>query len=66
MVDEAILPENWNQEDLPVIRKHIGSAIYYDCLKEEPEIMEQVGKEFGGIAHSIANEIMVKLLKERV
>ena len=65
MVDEGILPENWNAEHMPIIKKNISSAVYYDCLKEEAEIMEQVGKDFGGIAHSIANEIIGKLLKER-
>jgi len=45
MVDKGIIPENWEKRDLGTISKKIGSVVYEDCLKEEPEIVELIGNE---------------------
>ena len=47
MVDERELPENWIALDQKIIMRKLSSAVYYDCVKEEPETVEQVGIEFG-------------------
>lgn len=58
MVDEGIIPEDWGEHDIGTIGKHIGNAVYYDCVKEEPETVEQVGKLFGKLARETAMKIV--------
>lgn len=45
MVDKGTLPENWGKRDLGTISKKLGTILYEDCLKEEPDIVELVGEE---------------------
>lgn len=45
MVGKGIIPENWEKRNLGTISKSIGSVVYEDCLREEPEIVELVGNE---------------------
>jgi len=65
LVDENIIPENWNAEHLLIIQKNIGLAIYEDCLKEEPEKLKIIGKVFGKQANSITKDIVKSILDER-
>lgn len=58
MVDEGIIPEHWNANDIATIAKNMGRAVYNDCVKEEPETVEQVGKLFGMLANAKAMEIV--------
>ena len=50
MVDEQELPINWKELDSRTIMRKLSNAVYYDCVKEEPDTVEQVGKEFGKYA----------------
>ena len=50
MVDEQELPINWKELDQRTIMRKLSNAVYYDCVKEEPETVEQVGKDFGKYA----------------
>lgn len=58
MVDEGIIPEKWNEKDMSTIAKNIGKAVYYDCVKEESEVVEMVGYLFGNLANKTAMRIV--------
>ena len=62
MVDEGIIPEDWDEHNMSVIAKNIGREVYYDCLKEEPETVEQVGELFGKLASGTAMRIVRNML----
>lgn len=62
MVDEGIIPEKWDKNDMSIIARNIGKEVYYDCVKEEPETVEQVGKLFGSIACETAMKIVRSML----
>lgn len=51
--------------DQKAIMKKLSSAVYYDCVKEEPETVEQVGKEFGKYA-SIAAKNQLQVVIEAI
>lgn len=59
LVDEGILPENFSMKDMKTVYKNLPSAVYKDCVKEVPEIVEQV-ENFG----KFSNEISIELAKE--
>lgn len=65
MVDEDIIPEDWDETHMATIAKNIGRRVYYDCVKEEQDVVEQVGELFGKFANSISMGIVRKLLNER-
>ncbi len=62
MIDEGIIPENWDEHNMKTIAKTIGKEVYYDCVKEEPETVEQVGELFGKLASGTAMNIVRRLL----
>lgn len=64
LVDENELPENWKELNQKAIMKKLSSAVYYDCVKEEPETVEQVGKEFGKYASIAAKNQLQVVMKE--
>ena len=65
MVDDGILREDWDAHDMSIIAKNIGKEIYYDCVKEEPEIVNQVGELFGKLASSTAMKLVREILRGR-
>lgn len=62
MVDEGIIPEDWDEHNMSTIAKNIGKEVYYDCVKEEPETVEQVGESFGKLASGLAMRIVRRML----
>ena len=66
MVDDGLLPEDWRETDMPIIARNIGQAVYYDCVKEAPDVVESVGALFGKIAQSTAMKIAREILSERI
>lgn len=59
-VDEGILPEDWSLNEMPIIAKNLTKAVYEDCIKEEPDTVNQIdnfGKVANGIAMKLAKEI---------
>lgn len=62
MVDEGIIPEKWDEHDMGTIARNIGKAVYYDCVKEEPDVVEQVGEHFGKLANGTAMRIVRGML----
>lgn len=65
MVDEGILPEDWCEKDMGTIAKNIGKAVYYDCQKEEPDVVNEIGEMFGKLANSTAMRFVRDILKEK-
>lgn len=65
MVDENIIPSSWDEKDMAVIARNVGSEVYYDCLKEEPETVNLVGDQFGKFAASTAMKIVRNILAEK-
>ena len=65
MIDEGILREDWDAHDMGTIAKNLGKAVYYDCQKEEPDVVDDVGKGFGKYAASTAMKFARELLSEK-
>ncbi len=63
MVDEQELPINWKALDQRTIMRKLSNAVYYDCVKEEPETVEQVGKDFGKYAAITAKKELSELMR---
>lgn len=61
LVEDGIVPEDWDEKSLGVIAKHLPRAIYNDCVKEEPETVAQI-ENFGKICGSLT----MKLAREAV
>ncbi len=64
MIDEGILPENYTEDDYKTIFKNLPSAVYYDCLKEEPQVVNQI-ENFGKFCGTTTTKIIKKILEER-
>lgn len=62
MVDDGLIPEDWDERNMSDISKNIGREVYYDCVKEEPETVEQVGDSFGKLASGTAMKIVRSML----
>ena len=66
MVDDGLIPEEWDNHDMGTIAKNLGKAVYYDCQKEEPEVVEEAGPMFGKTAGVTAMRIVREILEERM
>ena len=61
LVEDGIIPEDWDEKSLGVIAKHLPRAIYNDCVKEEPETVAQIenfGKICGSLTMKLAREVV--------
>ena len=65
MVDENIIPVDWNESNMGIIAKNINSLIYHDCVKEEKEIVDKVGETFGKLCGSTCMRIVKEILYEK-
>lgn len=63
-IEDNLIPENWNVENMKDIAKILPTAVYQDCIKEEPEIVNQV-KNFGKICGSIVMAYIRQLLNKK-
>lgn len=63
MVDEDIIPYDWDEKNMGTIAKNLGKAVYADCVKEEPDVVAEVGDTFGKIANSLAMGYVKEMLK---
>lgn len=61
LIEDGIIPEDWDEKSLGVIAKHLPRAVYNDCVKEEPETVAQI-ENFGKICGSLT----MKLAREAV
>lgn len=64
LIDEGIIPENFSKSDMGTILKNLPSAVYHDCLKEEPEIVGQI-ENFGKYSGNITIGIIKTILDEK-
>ncbi len=64
LVDEGILPEDFSARDMKTIYKTLPSAVYQDCVKEVPEVVNQV-ENFGKFSNSVAIRLAKDILKKR-
>ena len=65
MVDENIIPVDWNETNMGVIAKNINSLVYHDCVKEEKEIVDNVGETFGKLCGTTCMRIVKEILLEK-
>ena len=59
-----IVPENYTISDMKIILKNLPSAVYYDCVKEEPEVVNQI-ENFGKYSGPIVTKIVKKMIAEK-
>lgn len=64
-VDEGLLEEDWDEKSMSIIAKNLGRRVYEDCIKEEEDIVKQVGEKFGKFASSISMEYAKDILSNR-
>lgn len=64
LVDEGILPEDFSAKDMKTIYKTLPSAVYHDCVKEVPEVVNQI-ENFGKFSNSVAIRLAKEILKKR-
>lgn len=65
MIDEGIIPANWEGKDMGTIAKNLPKRIFADCIKEEPEVIDLIGGDrFGKICNHIVMTTARKLLEK--
>lgn len=64
LVEDQIIPEDWDEHDMGVIAKNINKLMYEDCVKEEPDTVNAI-EGFGKICGSLTMEYVREILKER-
>lgn len=64
LVDEGVISENFSRQDIPAIFQHLPSAIYYDCLKEEPEVVNRIEK-FSKLSSEISRSLVKEIIAEK-
>jgi large-conductance mechanosensitive channel len=62
LIDDNIIPENWDEKSLGVIAKNLPRAVYNDCVKEEPETVSQI-EDFGKICGSLTMKLAREMIK---
>ena len=62
LVEDGLVPAEWDEKDLGTIAKHLPKAVYADCVKEEPETVAQI-ENFGKIAAGISMKLARGLVK---
>lgn len=62
LIEDGIISEDWDEKSLGVIAKHLPRAIYNDCVKEEPETVEQI-ENFGKICGALSMKLARGLVK---
>ncbi len=62
LVEDGIVPEDWDEKSLGVIAKHLPRAVYNDCVKEEPETVAQI-ENFGKICGSLTMKLAREAIK---
>lgn len=65
LVDNGDLRIDWDETDMKVIAKNLPKEVYRDCVKEEPEVVEEIGKTFGSIASKISMKYAREFLTNR-
>ncbi|MCM1132199.1 MAG: RNA ligase family protein [Ruminococcus flavefaciens] len=64
LVDEGILPEDFSAKDMKTIYKSLPLAVYQNCVKEVPDVVNQV-ENFGKYSNSVAIRLAKEIIKKR-
>ena len=64
LVDEGVVPEDFSRKDMKVILRNLPSAVYYDCLKEEPAVVNQI-ENFGRYSGNLTTVLVKEIISER-
>lgn len=62
LIEDNIIPENWDEKSLGIIAKNLPRAVYNDCVKEEPETVSQI-EDFGKICGSLTMKLAREMIK---
>lgn len=65
MVDNGIIPEDWNTESMKDIAKNLPKLVFEDCVKEEKETVDKIGELFGKTASGITMNIVKEELAKK-
>lgn len=66
LIEDNIIPENWDEHDMKTVSRHLPKMMWNDLIKEEPEIVEKIegfGKIAAGLAMTYAKEILYERTK---
>lgn len=61
MVDNNELSPNWGSFDAVEVAKAVKSNVYRDCLKENPDIVAEIGNGFGKYCSTLVTNIVKDL-----
>lgn len=64
-VDEGLIPEDWDETNMGVIAKNITKDVYYDCVKEEKDTVDEIGDTFGKFCSSRSMCLVKEILSGR-
>lgn len=64
LVDEKEIQSNWYKVDIKQYLNKVRSAVYYDCIKECKDIVDEIGKPFGKYNADIVAEHLKTLHNE--
>jgi hypothetical protein len=62
LVDESIIPEQFERKDMKIVALHLPKRVYEDCVKEELPILQKAG-EYAG---KLCNKITMEIIKEKM
>lgn len=65
MCEDDIIPYDWSEQHMKTIAQNITKLTYADCVKEENDIVLEVGETFGKLCASVSMSIVRKLLNNQ-
>ena len=64
LVDSTELPGEWNALDEIELLKIVKTYVFKDCIKEEKEVTDKIGKMFGKYCNDLTLKCIQQLKKE--
>lgn len=64
LIDEGEIPENCTLRDMKEILRKLPSAVYYDCLKEEPKTVNQI-ENFGRYSGALVTKLVKEIIAQK-
>lgn len=61
MIDESLIPEDWDETNMGTIMKNLPARVYEDCIKEELELVEQAPnfkKNCGRVVANVVKDLL--------
>ena len=63
LVDSKELPPDWRALDRDAVLKIVKPHVYKDCVKEQPETVDEVGRGFGRYCNGLVRDAVQKLIE---